>query len=93
MYNPQSTLSGNLSIMGFGGDDEIGQVRLAEAKKALGSGVKVSQVKGDLDVQQFLSAVASGQPPEIVNANRAVPGEQAVRLLRGGAAMTAVGTP
>lgn len=69
-YNPQSTLSGNLSIMGFGGDDEIGQVRLAEAKKALGSGVKVSQVKGDLDIQQFLSAVASGQPPEIVYANR-----------------------
>jgi multiple sugar transport system substrate-binding protein len=69
-FNPSATLSGSLQVMGFGGDDEIGQVRLAEAKKALGSGVKVSQVKGDLDIQQFLSAVASGQPPEIVYANR-----------------------
>ncbi len=69
-YDRDQDLSGKLSIMGFGGEDEIGQTRLKEAKQALGSDVTISQVKGDLDIQQFLSAVASGKPPELVYANR-----------------------
>jgi multiple sugar transport system substrate-binding protein len=68
-FDPQAKLSGKLTIMGFGATDEIGQVRLDEAKKALGN-VKVKTIEGDLDIQQFLSSVASGQPPEIIYANR-----------------------
>jgi multiple sugar transport system substrate-binding protein len=45
-------------------------VRLDEAKKALGSKVKVKLIEGDLDIQQFLNSVASGQPPEVVYADR-----------------------
>jgi multiple sugar transport system substrate-binding protein len=55
--------------MGFGATDEIGQVRLDEAKAALGD-VNVKLVEGDLDIQQFLSSVATGEPPEIIYANR-----------------------
>ncbi len=69
-YDRDQQLSGRLTMMGFGGEDEIGQTRLALAKKALGSKVRINQVKGDLDIQQFLSAVASGKPPELVYANR-----------------------
>jgi multiple sugar transport system substrate-binding protein len=69
-YDPEAKLSGRLQVMGFGATDEIGQVRLDEAKAALGKDVKVSLVEGDLDIQQFLSAVASGEPPEIVYADR-----------------------
>ncbi|NNG36376.1 ABC transporter substrate-binding protein [Nakamurella aerolata] len=61
--------SGQLRVMGFGADDEIGSTRLALAKKAL-PGVTVSLVEGDLDIQAFLSAVAAGDPPELVYANR-----------------------
>ena len=69
-FNPDAKLSGKLTVMGFGATDEIGQVRLDEAKKALGDGVKVKTVEGELDNQQFLSSVASGQPPEIIYAQR-----------------------
>lgn len=68
-YDPDAELSGALEVMGFGATDEIGETRLAEAEAALGS-VEVSLVEGDLDIQQFLSAVATGEPPEIVNVNR-----------------------
>jgi len=69
-YDPDATLSGDLTVLGFGGEDEIGTTRLDAAKSALGSDVNVKLVKGDLDIQQFLSSVASGQPPEIIYANR-----------------------
>jgi multiple sugar transport system substrate-binding protein len=68
-YDPDAELSGELTVMGFGGEDEIGQVRLDESEAALGD-VEVSLVKGDLDIQQFLSAVASGKPPDVVYAER-----------------------
>lgn len=55
--------------MGFGAGDEIGSTRLDLAKKAL-PGVTVSLTEGDLDIQAFLSAVAAGDPPELVYANR-----------------------
>jgi multiple sugar transport system substrate-binding protein len=69
-YDADATLSGNLTIMGFGAEDEIGSTRLDLAKKALGSDVTVKQIKGDLDIQQFLSSVAAGDPPEVVYAER-----------------------
>jgi multiple sugar transport system substrate-binding protein len=68
-FDPDATLSGELTVMGFGATDEIGQVRLDEAKAALGE-VKVKLVEGDLDIQQFLSSVATGEPPEIIYADR-----------------------
>ncbi|QNN53290.1 extracellular solute-binding protein [Nocardioides mesophilus] len=69
-YDAGATLSGDLTVMGFGATDEIGSVRLAEAKKALGDKVTVKTVEGDLDIQQFLTSVAAGDPPEIVYADR-----------------------
>jgi multiple sugar transport system substrate-binding protein len=68
-YDADAELSGSLTVMGFGADDEIGSVRMAEAEAALGD-VGVELVEGDLDIQQFLSSVASGEPPEIVYADR-----------------------
>lgn len=68
-FDPDAQLSGELTVMGFGATDEIGQVRLDEAKSALGD-VDVKLVEGDLDIQQFLSSVATGEPPEIIYANR-----------------------
>ena len=68
-FDPDQKLSGSLTVMGFGASDEIATTRLAEAKKALGD-VKVKLVEGELDIQQFLSAVAAGDPPEIIYADR-----------------------
>ncbi|MFI7420633.1 ABC transporter substrate-binding protein [Nonomuraea sp. NPDC049684] len=68
-YDPAATFTGTLTVMGFGGDDEIGATRLAKAKAALG-GADVKLVEGDLDIQQFLSSVAAGDPPDLVYANR-----------------------
>src|SRR3954449_3834918 len=69
-FDPKAQLKGDVTVMGFGAEDEIGSVRLDEAKKALGSKVKVKLIKGDLDIQQFLNSVASGKPPEVVYADR-----------------------
>jgi multiple sugar transport system substrate-binding protein len=69
-FDPTADLSGDMTVMGFGAEDEIGTTRLDLAKRALGSGVKVKLVKGDLDIQQFLSSVAAGDPPEVVYADR-----------------------
>jgi multiple sugar transport system substrate-binding protein len=78
-YDRSSELSGALTVMGFGTDDEIGKVRLDETKKALGPKVKVKLVSGDLDIQQFLSSVAAGDPPEVVYAERSQIGSFASR--------------
>ncbi len=69
-YDPDAQLSGSLQVMGFGATDEIAKVRLQQAKAALSEDVDVKLVEGDLDIQQFLSAVATGEPPEIIYANR-----------------------
>lgn len=68
-YGPNAQISGSLQVMGFGAGDEIATTRLELAKKAVNPGT-VKLVEGDLDVQQFLSAVASGEPPAVVYANR-----------------------
>jgi multiple sugar transport system substrate-binding protein len=68
-YDPNAELTGSLSIMGFGADDDIAEARLEEAKSVIDP-VDVTLIEGDLDIQQFLSAVAAGDPPEMIYANR-----------------------
>lgn len=77
-YDPGASLDGSLSVMGFGASDEVASSRIDRAKAALG-GVDVELIEGDLDLQQFLSAVASGQPPEVLYANRDQIGSLAAR--------------
>lgn len=57
-----------LSVSGFGADDEIAQIRLDLAKRKLNVTPKLN--KGAFDEQQFLSAVAAGDPPDVVNMGR-----------------------
>jgi multiple sugar transport system substrate-binding protein len=78
-FDPDAQLSGKLTVMGFGASDEIGKVRLDQAKKALGDKVDVKLIEGDLDIQQFLTSVAAGDPPEIVYADRSQIGTFASR--------------
>ncbi|GAA5162072.1 ABC transporter substrate-binding protein [Ornithinimicrobium tianjinense] len=74
-----ATSEGPLTVMGFGtADDEIAQTRLDRAKAAL-EGTEVKLVEGELDMQQFLSSVASGDVPGIINADRAQIGTLASR--------------
>ncbi len=63
------TPSGTLRIMGFGGEDEVGQSRVKAFKDAY-PGVTVSNNKGNFDAQQFLTALASGNPPDLVYMDR-----------------------
>jgi multiple sugar transport system substrate-binding protein len=78
-YDADATLSGDLSIMGFGAGDEVATARLERTEEILGSDVDVSLIEGDLDIQQFLSAVAAGDPPELVYADRTQIGSFAAR--------------
>lgn len=68
-FDPDAAPTGSLQIMGFGAGDEIATTRYEAAQAALPE-VEFSLVEGDLDIQQFLSAVASGEPPGLVYANR-----------------------
>lgn len=78
-YSPDAKLSGKLTVMGFGASDEIATTRLGIAKQALGDDVNVKLIEGDLDIQQFLSSVATGQPPDIIYADRGQIGSFASR--------------
>src|SRR5687767_6615272 len=69
-YDASAELSGEVTVMGFGTDDEIATTRLDLAEKALGADVDVKLVKGELDVQQFLASVASGDAPSLIYADR-----------------------
>jgi multiple sugar transport system substrate-binding protein len=64
-----ATPTGALKIMGFGGEDEVGQARVKAFKDAYPS-VQVTNNKGDFDAQQFLTALASGNPPDLVYMDR-----------------------
>ncbi len=77
-YDSDATLDGSLTVMGFGGVDEVATSRMDVAKSAL-EGVEVKLIEGELDIQQFLSALASGQPPEIIYADRNQIGSLAAR--------------
>jgi multiple sugar transport system substrate-binding protein len=67
-----------LTTMGFGTEDEIVSVRAEEADKAIApSTVKSSE--GAFDAQQFLSAVASGSPPDLIWLERQLLGTYAAK--------------
>lgn len=77
-FDSDADLSGTVQVMGFGAGDEIATVRLDRAKEALGD-AQVKLIEGDLDIQQFLSSVASGEPPSLVYAERSQIGTFASR--------------
>ncbi|MDQ0894532.1 extracellular solute-binding protein [Agromyces ramosus] len=77
-YDSGAELGGELSVMGFSGVDEVATSRVEFAEAELGD-VEVELIEGDLDIQQFLSAVASGEPPELLYADRDQIGSLAAR--------------
>lgn len=77
-FGAETSISGGLSIMGFGLDDEIGQVRFDLAEEAL-AGTEVDLAEGGLDMQQFLSSVAAGNEPDLIRADRSQIGTLASR--------------
>jgi multiple sugar transport system substrate-binding protein len=70
--------SGTLNVMGFSGEDEVAQSRITAFKQAF-PGVTVKNNKGDFDAQQFLTAVASGNPPDVVYMARNLVGTYAAK--------------
>jgi multiple sugar transport system substrate-binding protein len=68
-FDPDAELSGDLTIMGFALGDEIAQIRYDDAVAAIDP-VDVSLAEGELDIQQFLSAMATGEPPDLIRPNR-----------------------
>jgi multiple sugar transport system substrate-binding protein len=78
-YDPDAELSGTINVLGFGAGDEIATTRMDVAQEALGDDVSVKLVEGDLDIQQLLSAIAAGDPPELIYANRDQIGSLAAR--------------
>ncbi|WP_153398715.1 ABC transporter substrate-binding protein [Ornithinicoccus halotolerans] len=77
-FSADASMEGELSIMGFGLDDEIAEVRFDLAEQAV-DGVEVSLAEGGLDMQQFLSSVASGDVPSLIRADRTQIGTLASR--------------
>jgi multiple sugar transport system substrate-binding protein len=73
-----STPSGTLNIMGFSGEDEVAQARITAFKTAF-PGVTVKNNKGDFDAQQFLTAVSSGNPPDLAYMPRNLVGTYAAK--------------
>jgi multiple sugar transport system substrate-binding protein len=73
-----STPSGTLNIMGFSGEDEVAQARI-NAFKAAYPTVTVKNNKGDFDAQQFLTAISSGNPPDVVYMSRNLIGTYAAK--------------
>ncbi|TWD81240.1 carbohydrate ABC transporter substrate-binding protein (CUT1 family) [Kribbella amoyensis] len=74
----ESTPSGALNIMGFSGEDEVAQSRIAAFKTAY-PGVTVKNNKGDFDAQQFLTAVSSGNAPDVAYMARNLIGTYAAK--------------
>ena len=72
------TPKGSLTTMGFGGEDEVGQARV-NAFKAAFPDVQVKVNPGDFDAQQFLTAVSSGNPPDVVYMDRKLIGTYAAK--------------
>ncbi len=68
-FDSAASYSGRISVMGFGAADEVARARLKVARKSLDP-AKVKLIEGDLDVQQFLTAIASGEAPDVIYANR-----------------------
>jgi multiple sugar transport system substrate-binding protein len=68
--------TGSLSTQGFGKPDEVGQARIDAFKSAYPK-VTLNINESDFDPQQFLSAVASGNPPDLVYLPRDLVGSYA----------------
>ncbi|MFE9749856.1 ABC transporter substrate-binding protein [Saccharothrix saharensis] len=73
-----SDTSGALVTMGFGLPDEHATARVAVFREA-NPGVDLRISEGAFDEQQFLSAVAAGDPPDLVYAERRKLGGYAAR--------------
>jgi multiple sugar transport system substrate-binding protein len=67
----------NLTIMGFGKGDDVAESRAAIASKAVGG--SVDRPSGSFNDQQFLAAVASGNPPDLVYLDRQKVGTYAAK--------------
>lgn len=64
-----SDISGELSILGFSLPDEVATVRVDQFEQQYPD-VELNITEGGLDQQQFLTAVASGNPPDLIYSNR-----------------------
>lgn len=73
-----SDTGGALTTLGFGLPDEIASTRVDEFRKRHPE-VDLRINEGAFDVQQFLSAVASGRPPDLVYLDREAIGSYAHR--------------
>ena len=69
--------AGTLNIMGFGTGDDVAESRAAIATAAVGG--TVNRPSGGFNDQQFLAAVASGNPPDLVYLDRQKVGTYAAK--------------
>lgn len=74
----QDGISGSLSILGFSEGDEIASTRVDRFRERYPD-VQLNITEGALDVQQFLTAVATGSPPDLVYLGRDLLSTYAVR--------------
>lgn len=74
----QDDIGGSLDIQGFSQPDEIATTRV-EAFQSQFPNVTLNFSEGALDEQQFLTSIASGNPPDLVYLDRAVLSTYAVR--------------
>ncbi|MDP8958005.1 MAG: extracellular solute-binding protein, partial [Actinomycetota bacterium] len=70
--------SGTLDVWGFGTDNPVGAIRM-ELFEETYPNVDVELTPGALDEQKFLSAVAGGNPPDVVHLGRDQLGSFAAR--------------
>jgi multiple sugar transport system substrate-binding protein len=76
---PKPTAGQTLRIMGFGTNgDDVAMTRFHLARKAIAP-AKVSAPNGGFNTQQFLAAVASGNPPDLVYLDRQQVGSLAAK--------------
>lgn len=78
LIQAQDDVSGSLTTQGFSVPDEIASVRLDTFREQYPN-VELNVVEGGLEEQQFLTAVASGTPPDIVYLDRNILSTYAVR--------------
>ena len=76
--DPDEGAAVTLTMMGFGTGDEVAKTRFDLANRAIApSGATASE--GSFNAQQFLSAVASGSPPDLVYLERRLLGTYAAK--------------
>src|SRR4051794_156234 len=68
--------SGTIRSQGFGKPDDIGQARIDAFHEAYPK-IHFASNQGAFDAQQFLSAVASSNPPDLVYMDRGLVGSYA----------------